>query len=99
MGVSAAAFVGIILRSYSVMFTHQHLHQHHYLRNKATPVVAKNLPNIGFCPKVKWYQKVSVNIVYWPASTVLTHRKREINLVDDYQQGSPRFVMNNWPKS
>ena len=58
MRVSAAAFMGIILRSFSILFTDQCLHQHRYLSHYMKQVVAIDYPNIGFCQKLRRYLKI-----------------------------------------
>ena len=78
--VSAAAFLVIILRSYSLLYTDQHWHQHYYLRHKTKQVVAKNSPNIGFCLTLRRYQKVLEENCSWDWQTLLHSTRLSVDL-------------------
>ena len=93
--VSAAAFMGTILRSFSALLADQCSHQHHYLRYYTKRVVAKNSPNIGFCQKIKAESKgTGKKLLIGLTLLHSTHRKNEINLLDIVQKCSISFVIN-----
>ena len=87
--------MGIILRSFSVLFTDQGLHQHHYLRHFTKQVVAKNSPNIGICQKIKALSKgTGKKLLIGLTLLHSTHRKSEIDLLDILWKRSISFVIN-----